>query len=284
MSHDGGAPRHPGHPDPLSPGETVVLTDRKQRRYLVRLEAGAKFSFHGGSVAHDELLGQPEGTRVRTHTGAWLLALRPTAADWTLEAPRGAQVVYPKDQAMIVGLGDIAPGCEVIEAGAGSGALTAALLRAVMPGGRVTSFERREEFADVARRNVAARLGDVGDAWELEVADAADRLAERRCDRLVLDLLEPWELVEAAGTALRAGGILCAYTPTITQVTRLREALDAAGGWARAETLETLQRGWHVDGLAVRPDHRMVAHTAFLTVVRRVPAADTGSPGSATPR
>lgn len=276
-------PRHPGHPDPLSPGETVVLTDRKQRRYLISLTEGGQFSYHGGTVAHDDLLGQPEGIRVRASKGARLLALRPTAADWTLKAPRGAQVVYPKDQAMIVNLADIAPGCEVVEAGAGSGALTTALLRAVRPGGRVISFERREDFADVARRNVAARLGDVGDAWELVVDDAGDRLAERACDRVVLDLLEPWELVGAAATALRAGGVLCAYTPTVTQVTRLREALVAAGGWARAETVETLQRGWHVDGLAVRPDHRMVAHTAFLNLARRVPDADDAAKAADPP-
>lgn len=276
MSHEAPRTRQPGHPDPLSAGETVVLTDRKQRRYLITLEPGGQFSYHGGTVAHDDLLGHPEGTRVRASKGARLLALRPTAADWTLEAPRGAQVVYPKDQAMIVNLADIAPGCEVVEAGAGSGALTAALLRAVLPGGRVTSFERRADFAEIAQRNVATRLGDVGDAWQLVVADAAEHLAAHRCDRVVLDLLEPWELVEAAGAALRPGGVLCAYTPTITQVTRLREALTAAGGWARAETLETLQRGWHVDGLSVRPDHRMVAHTAFLNVARRVPGAPSG--------
>jgi tRNA (adenine57-N1/adenine58-N1)-methyltransferase len=279
VSDDAGTPHRPGHPEPLSAGETVVLTDRKDRRYLVRLAAGEKFSYHGGTFAHDELIGAPEGTRVRTNTGSRLLALRPTATDWTLKAPRGAQVVYPKDQAMIAGLADIAPGCEVVEAGAGSGALTAALLRAVVPGGRVVSFERREDFAERARRNVAARLGHVGDAWELVVADAGDHLAERACDRLVLDLLEPWDLVEPAAAALRPGGILCAYTPTITQVTRLREALDAAGGWARAETTETLQRGWTVDGLAVRPDHRMVAHTAFLTMVRRVPGVEADTPG-----
>lgn len=283
MSDDGDQPRHPGHPDPLSPGDTVVLTDRKQRRYLIRLEAGGRFSYHGGTVAHDELLGQPEGTRVRASKGAKLLALRPTAADWTLKAPRGAQVVYPKDQAMIVNLADIGPGCEVVEAGAGSGALTAALLRAVVPGGRLVSFERRADFADVARRNVAARLGDVGAAWELVVGEAGDQLAQRACDRVVLDLLEPWELIAAAGAALRPGGILCAYTPTVTQVTRLHEALDEAGGWARAETLETLQRGWHVDGLAVRPDHRMVAHTAFLTVARRVPGMDPAAAAGSDP-
>lgn len=274
MSDEHGvAPRRPGHPDPLAPGETVVLVDRKARRYLVTLTPGGQFSYHAGTVAHDDVLGAPEGSRVRASKGARLRALRPTATDWTLEAPRGAQVVYPKDQAMIVGLGDISPGCEVIEAGAGSGALSAALLRAVVPGGHLTSFEQRADFAAVARRNVAARLGDVGDAWTLIEADARTQLGERACDRVVLDLLEPWDLIAPAGAALRPGGILCAYTPTITQVMRLREALDADGGWARAETVETLQRAWHVDGLAVRPDHRMVAHTAFLTAVRRVPPA-----------
>lgn len=267
-------PRHPGHADPLSAGDTVVLIDRKRRRYLVLLEDGGEFHYHGGAVAHDDMLGRPEGCEVRSAKGNRLLVLRPTAADWTVKAPRGAQVVYPKDQAMIVGLADIAPGVHVVEAGAGSGALTAALLRAVGPTGRVTSFERREEFARVAQRNVARRWGGDPGNWTLHVGDVVDGLAALECDRVVLDLLEPWVVLEAAAAALHPGGILLAYTPTVTQVATLRQTLEADGRWGFADTVETLLRGWHVEGLSVRPNHRMVAHTAFLTTVRRLAPAD----------
>ena len=266
------APRWPGHPDPLSPGERILLIDGKQRRYTQTLATGGVFHFHGGMVEHDALLGQPEGTTVTSTKQTKLLAVRMTNADWTLKAPRGAQVVYPKDQAMIVALADIRTGNTVVEAGAGSGALTCALLQAVGPTGRVTSFERREDHADVARRNVADRLGGRPDNWELRVADAVEGLAGLRVDRVVLDLLEPWDLVAAAHTALHPGGLLLAYTPTVTQVMRFRQALEDHGGWGLAQTSETLLRTWNVDGLAVRPDHRMVAHTAFLSVARALPA------------
>jgi len=263
-------PRHPGHSDPLSPGEKVLLLDRKQRRYLVTLMPGAEFHFHGGAVAHDDLLGRPEGSWVRSAKGATLLAVRPTSADWTVKAPRGAQVVYPKDQAMIVALGDIAPGAVVVEAGAGSGALTCALLRAVGPTGRVLSFELRPDHAAVAERNVAERFGGRPPNWELRVQDVISGLGGLNCDRVVLDLPEPWAVLGAAACALRPGGILVAYTPTVPQVMRLRQSLAADQRWGLAHTCETLVRGWHVDGLAVRPDHRMVAHTAFLTTARRL--------------
>ncbi len=262
--------RHPGHPDPLSAGEKVLLLDRKQRRYLVTLEPGGEFHFHGGAVAHDDLLGRPEGSWVRSAKGSLLLAVRPTAADWTLKAPRGAQVVYPKDQAMIVALGDIAPGAAVVEAGAGSGALTCALLRAVGPTGRVLSFELRPDHAVVAERNVRQRFGGQPENWELRVADVVEDLPAERCDRVVLDLVDPWSVLKPASDALHPGGILVAYTPTVPQVMRLREALDADPRWGLARTTETLVRDWHVDGLSVRPDHRMVAHTAFITTARRL--------------
>lgn len=263
-------PRHPGHADPLSPGDKVVLVDRKRRRYLVTLAPGEEFHYHGGAVRHDDLIGRPEGSEVRSAKGNKLLALRPTAADWTVKAPRGAQVVYPKDQAMIVGLADIAPGVHVVEAGAGSGALTSTLLRAVGPLGHVTSFERREEFARVAERNVVDRWGSVPANWTLHVGDVVEGLADLDCDRVVLDLLEPWAVLDAAATALHPGGILIAYTPTVTQVSKLRDAIAADDCWGFADTFETLLRGWHVEGLSVRPNHRMVAHTAFLTTARRL--------------
>ena len=263
-------PRHPGSPEPFAEGDKVLLVDRKQRRYLLTLQAGREFHTHHGLLAHDDITGRPEGSSLRTTKGAPLLALRPTAADWTVKAPRGAQVVYPKDQAMIVALADICPGAAVVEAGAGSGALTAALLRAVGPTGSVISFELRDAFADVAERNVAERCGGPPPNWQLRRGDVVEGLASLRCDRVVLDLLEPWAAVKASADALHCGGILCAYTPSVPQVMRLREALDADPRWGLAQTCETLVRGWHVDGPAVRPDHRMVAHTAFLTTARRL--------------
>ncbi len=262
--------RHAGHPDPLSVGDTVILMDRKGRRFMFELEAGGDYHFHRGIVRHDDLIGQPEGCTVTSTMSAALTAVRPTTTDWTLKAPRGAQVVYPKDQAMVVTLGDVVPGAVVVEAGAGSGALTCALLRAVGSEGRVISFERREEHADVARANVTRRMGGQPGNWELRVGDLADGLADLRCDRLVLDRREPWAHLDAAASAVHPGGLLIAYTPTITQVMRLREAMDADPRWGLTQTSETLLRTWHVDGLAVRPDHRMVAHTAFLTTARRM--------------
>ncbi|HUH07518.1 MAG TPA: methyltransferase domain-containing protein, partial [Egibacteraceae bacterium] len=206
-------------------------------------------------------------------------------ADWTVKAPRGAQVVYPKDQAMIISLADIGPGATVVEAGAGSGALTSALLRAVGERGRVISYELRDDHADIAERNVHERFGGPPPNWELRRGDVAQGLADRpdeACDRIVLDLVDPAAVLKAAADALNPGGILLSYTPTVPQVMRLREALDADPAWGLAATVETFVRGWHVDGLAVRPNHRMVAHTAFLTTVRRL--ADHTDPTAEPPR
>lgn len=252
-------------------GDKVLLLDRKGRRYLLTLNERGEFHYHAGVVAHADLIGRPEGSRVRSSKGSTLQALRPTAADWTVKAPRGAQVIYPKDQAMIVALADIGPGSVVVEAGAGSGALTSALLRAVGPAGRVISFEFRDEHADVAERNVAERFGGLPANWELRRQDVLEGLADTPCERLVLDLLDPAEVLKPGARSLRPGGIMCSYTPTVPQVMRLHDALAADARWGLAETVETLVRGWHVDGLAVRPNHRMVAHTAFLTTARRLP-------------
>ncbi len=254
----------------LEAGERVILIDSRDRRYMTTLGTGKQFHSHHGIVEHDALIGGPEGRTVRSSAQARLLALRPTAADWTVKAPRGTQVVYPKDQAMIVALADLAPGATVVEAGAGSGALTCALLRAVGPTGTVTSFEVRDEHADVAERNVAARFGGLPANWLLRRGEITEGLAGESCDRLVLDLLDPAAVVKAGAEALRPGGIVVAYTPTVTQVARLHDALAANGRWGLRQTTETLVRGWHVDGQSVRPDHRMVAHTAFLTTARRL--------------
>lgn len=265
------APRFPGDEALLGPGETVLLIDRKGRRYLVVLQEAGEFHYHGGAVRHDDILGQPEGVRVRSAKGSHVRVFRPTSADWTVKAPRGAQVVYPKDQALIVGLADIGPGMTVVEAGAGSGALTCALLRAVGEHGQVISFEARDDHADIAEGTVARRFGGPPPNWSLRRGDVVAGLAAVSCHRIVLDLLEPWEVCKSSASALFPGGILCTYTPSVPQVMRVHEALLEDGRWAGTETVEALVRPWHVDGLAVRPAHRMVAHTAFLTVARRLP-------------
>lgn len=262
--------RLPGTDEPLAAGERIVLHDRKGRRYLIALERGGEWHSHAGTLSHDDLIGRPEGAAVRTSRNMEVTALRPTLEDFTLKMPRGAQVVYRKDQAMIIALGDIRPGCTVVEAGAGSGALSLALLEAVGPQGRIISYDRRADHLALARRNVASFLGESPANWDPREGDLADALPELRCERLVLDLLEPWELVKGAGEALRPGGILVAYLPTVPQVMRLAETLETDGRFGLVRTIETLMRPWHVSGLAVRPDHRMVAHTAFLTAARRV--------------
>ncbi|WP_245617686.1 tRNA (adenine-N1)-methyltransferase [Nitriliruptor alkaliphilus] len=272
------APVLPGTDAPLAAGELVVLTDRKGRRYLVTLEAGVEWHSHAGLVPHDALIGVVEGTAVRTNRNMEVVVLRPTREDFVLKMKRGAQVVYPKDQAMIVAEADIRPGCTVVEAGAGSGALTLALLAAVGPSGRVVSFERRDDHARIARRNVVRFLGHEPENWELIEGDVVTGLAALRAHRVVLDLLEPWTVVPAVAAALPPGGIVLSYTPTVPQVMRMTETLWADGRFADVRTSESLVRGWDVDGLAVRPRHRMVAHTAFLTTARRVPARDEGGP------
>lgn len=251
---------------PLAAGELVLLVDRKQRRYLVTLEAGRTFHSHAGTLGHDELIGGGEGRRVRTSGGAELVALRPTLADYVLKMKRGAQVIYPKDLGPILVHADVFPGADVVEAGIGSGALTMALLRAVGPTGRVASYERREDHAAQARVNIAAFCGDAAN-HVVHVADVSDGIAERDVDRVLLDLPEPWTVLPAAGASLRPGGILLTYLPTVPQVQKAVDAMQTHG-FGLLETFEVLHRGWNIDGLSVRPDHRMVAHTGFLTVGR----------------
>jgi tRNA (adenine57-N1/adenine58-N1)-methyltransferase catalytic subunit len=272
------APVLPGTDAPLAAGELVVLTDRKRRRYLVTLEPGAEWHSHAGVVPHDALIGAREGSAVRTNRNMEVVVLRPTREDFVLKMKRGAQVIYPKDQAMILAAADVRPGCTVVEAGAGSGALTLALLAAVGPNGRVVSFERRDDHAAVARRNVARFHGGEPDTWELRLGDVAEGLVEVHAHRVILDLLEPWQVVPAAAAALAPGGIVLAYTPTVPQVMRFTETLWGDGRFTDVRTTETLVRPWDVDGLAVRPAHRMVAHTAFLTTARRVLARAEGGP------
>jgi tRNA (adenine57-N1/adenine58-N1)-methyltransferase len=251
---------------PFQVGERVLLVDAKRRRHLITLAAGGEFHTHNGVLRHDDLIGADEGVTARTSMGAQLTAVRPTLAEYVLEMPRGAQVIYPKDLGPILVLADIFPGARVLESGVGSGALTMTLLRAVGPTGHVTGYEIRDDFAARARRNVEGMLGtDL--PLHLEVRDVYDGLDEDGLDRMILDLPEPWRVVKHAASALRPGGILLAYLPTIGQVARLREEL-AESPFGMAQSLEVLQRSWHVDGQSVRPDHRMVAHTGFLTHAR----------------
>ena len=251
-------------------GDLVLLTDGRGRRYLVRLEEDGEFHSHAGITAHRLLIGRPEGIEVSSTKGQRFRAFRPTFEEYVLEMPRGAQVIYPKDLAPMMTMADVAPGVEVFESGIGSGALSMALLRA---GATVTGYEIRQDFASRARKNIEGFLGDVSDRYTLEIRSAYEGI-DGSYDRVVLDLPEPWQVVPHAERALRPGGIIVAYTPSVTQVMKLREVLSTTH-FIEEKTIEVLHRSWHVEGQAVRPDHRMVAHTAFLTRAR---LAHPGSP------
>jgi tRNA (adenine57-N1/adenine58-N1)-methyltransferase catalytic subunit len=251
-------------------GDRVQLTDPKGRLHTVVLEPGKQFHTHRGAIEHDDLIGAPEGSVVMSTANTGYLAFRPLLADFVLSMPRGAQVIYPKDAAQIVGFGDVGPGMRVLEAGAGSGALTCSLLRAVGSEGTVTSYERREDFADVARGNVGAFFGEVPANWSWRLGDLVEHPAEEVVDRVVLDMLEPWAVLPTVAAALRPGGVLVGYVATVTQLSTYVEALRAQGLWTEPHAWETLLRPWHAVGLAVRPEHRMVAHTAFLVTARRL--------------
>jgi len=286
---------------PFAPGDQVQLTDPKGRQNLVILQPGKSFYTHRGSLAHDDLIGSPEGSVVRSSGGTLYVALRPLLADFTLAMTRGAAVIYPKDAAQIVALADIFPGARVLEAGAGSGALSCWLLRAVGEEGLLVSYERRADFADIARENVERFFGGPHPAWRLRVGDLAGIEAatspeatspggpdgagegdpdpsveheeagdDEPFDRVVLDMVAPWEHVGTAARALIGGGVICCYVSTVTQLSRTVEAVREQGSFDEPAAWESLIRGWHVDGLAVRPGHRMIAHTGFLVTARRL--------------
>ena len=248
----------------------MQLTDSKGRRHTVELESGAQFHTHRGALAHDDLIGLLEGSVVMSAAGTPYLALRPLLPDYVLSMPRGAQVIYPKDAAQILMWGDIFPGARVLEAGAGSGALTCSLLRAVGERGMVTSYEVRPDHAEHAARNVERFFGALPPNWQLRVADLATHPADQPVDRMVLDLVRPWELLPTVSAALVPGGVLTVYVAATTQLSRTTEALREAGCYTEPQAWETLLRPWHVVGLAVRPEHRMVGHTAFLLTARRL--------------
>ena len=278
MTDQPDAPRRTG---PFGVGDRVQLTDAKGRHYTMILTPGGEFHTHRGIVSHDSVIGSPEGSVVKASGGDEFLVLRPLLIDYVMSMPRGAQVIYPKDAAQIIHEGDVFPGARVLEAGAGSGALTCSLLRAVGPSGRVISYEVRDDHAVHARRNVATFFGAEPENWDLVVADvneAADSgLGEASVDRVVLDMLAPWDVLDAVARLLVPGGVLIVYVATVTQLSRTVEALREQQCWTEPRSWESLQRGWNVVGLAVRPQHNMRGHTAFLISARRL------APGTVTP-
>jgi len=266
------APVLPADKSLLRSGEKVLLVDAKKRRYLLTLRPDAGFHTHVGIVAHNDLIGAYEGSTVPGSTGRRFLVVRPTLSDMVLKMPRGAQVIYPKDLAAILMEADIAPGMRVLEAGVGSGALSMAMLRA---GASVVGYELRDDFAERAHSNVAAMVGDDAD-YRVELRDVYQGIGERGLDRVVLDLPEPWRVVPHAEVALRSGGIICAYLPTINQTSHFRQVLEGSA-FGMASTFEVLHRTWHIEDRSVRPDHRMVGHTGFLTTARLLRPEGLGS-------
>ncbi|HEX6230395.1 MAG TPA: tRNA (adenine-N1)-methyltransferase [Actinomycetota bacterium] len=259
---------------PFEPGERVLLVDQRGRRYLLRLRAGETWHSHGGGVPHDLLIGSPEGTQVHSATGMAFRAFRPRMSDFVLKMPRGAQVVYPKDVGAILVEADVFPGARVLEAGTGSGSLTIALCRATGPEGRVVSYELRTDFRERAAQNIESFLGKLPAWLDLRAGDVRDvATTGESFDRVVLDLPEPWEVLDAVSAVIAPGGIVCGYLPTTVQVQQLVLALGERG-YEHLDTFEMLRRSWHVSGRSVRPDHRMVGHTGFITVARRVGLGD----------
>ncbi|MGV1008793.1 MAG: tRNA (adenine-N1)-methyltransferase [Dermatophilaceae bacterium] len=255
-------------------GDRVQLTDSKGRLHTITLEAGREFHTHHGRLAHDDVIGRPDGSVVRNSGGVEYLTLRPLLADYVMSMPRGAAVIYPKDAAQIVAMADIFPGAHVVEAGVGSGALSMSLLRAVGDEGRLVSFERRGDFADIAKANARAFFGRDHPAWTVVVGGLAEQLGERvsagDADRVVLDMLAPWECLGPVADALLPGGVLICYVATTTQLSRVAEAVREHGGFTEPHAWESLVRDWHLEGLAVRPQHRMHGHTGFLLTTRRL--------------
>ena len=272
---------HPSYSGPLGYGDRVQLTGPKGRLNTITLVPGGEFHSHRGMLRHEELVGLPDGSVVQNSNGEDYLALRPLLSDFVMSMPRGAAIVFPKDAAQILSLADIFPGASVVEAGVGSGALSLHLLRAVGAEGELRSFERRDEFAEIARANVRAFTGELPENWSVAVGDLQevlpDACAAGTVDRVVLDMLAPWECVGVAATALKPGGVIICYVATVTQLSRVAEELRRSGCFTHPQANETMVRGWHVEGLAVRPDHRMVAHTGFLITARRL------APGAVLP-
>ena len=262
-------------------GDRVQLTGPKGRLNTITLVAGAAFGTHRGDLKHDDIIGQPEGSVIRNQNGIEYLAFRPLLSDFVMSMPRGAAIIYPKDSALIVTMGDIFPGAKVVEAGVGSGALSMYLLRAIGQTGKLDSFERRGEFAAIAKANVITNWGFEPSNWQIHLGDLQEQLPlkiERHtADRVVLDMLAPWECIEQSAEALVPGGLILGYVATVTQLSRFTEALRASSHFAEPEAFESMIRDWHLQGLAVRPEHRMIGHTGFLVTARRL------APGTVMP-
>ena len=264
------AQSHARTPGYFAAGDRIQLTDPKGKLYTFTITPGKEWHTHKGWIVHDELIGLPEGSVVSTTAGLKFTAFIPLLSDYVLSMPRGATIVYPKDAAMIVGAADVYPGAHVLEAGVGSGALSLSLIRAVGSAGSVDSFERREDFAEIARSNVSNYFGAFPDQWTLSVGSVQEISHEKTYDRVILDMLAPWECVEMAARVLRPGGVFLAYVATTTQLSATAEALKSDGHFTEPESSETIVRGWHHEGLAVRPQQRMIGHTGFLIQSRRM--------------
>jgi len=254
----------------FSIGDRIQLTDPKGKMYTFTITQGKEWHTHKGWIVHDDLVGIPEGSVVSTSAGLKFTAFKPLLGDFVLSMPRGATIVYPKDAAMIIGVADIFPGAKVIEAGVGSGALAISLLRAIGPQGQLDSFERREDFAEIAKENVQTYFGSLPSNWKLTVGSVQDSNSNNKYDRVVLDMLAPWECVDYAAKILRPGGVFLAYVATTTQLSATAEALKEDGHFTEPLSSETIVRDWHHEGLAVRPMQRMIGHTGFLIVSRRM--------------
>jgi tRNA (adenine57-N1/adenine58-N1)-methyltransferase len=254
----------------FSEGDRIQLTDPKGKMYTFTIMPGKEWHTHKGWIVHDDLIGMPEGSVVSTSAGLKFTAFKPLLGDFVLSMPRGATIVYPKDAAMIIGVADVFPGAKVIEAGVGSGALSISLLRAIGPDGELSSFERREDFAEIALENVKTYFNGLPSQWKLTIGSVQDSETEKKYDRIILDMLAPWECVPFAAEVLRPGGVFLAYVATTTQLSSTAEALKEDGNFTEPLSSETIVRDWHHEGLAVRPMQRMIGHTGFLIVSRRM--------------
>jgi tRNA (adenine57-N1/adenine58-N1)-methyltransferase len=251
-------------------GDRVQLTDAKGKLYSITLIAGAEWHTHKGMLKHDELVGIPEGSIVVTNGELKFQAFRPLLADYVLSMPRGATIIYPKDAAMILGVADIKPGVRVLEAGVGSGALSISILRAIGENGFLHSVEIRDDFAKISENNVSSYFGEKPVNWKLSIGALQEQQLEKSYDRVLLDMLAPWECMDVASNALVPGGVFMSYVATTTQLSRIAEAIKDSGNFTEPESSETIVRGWHHEGLAVRPQHRMIGHTGFLVFARRM--------------
>ncbi len=251
-------------------GDRVQLTDNKGKPYSITLTAGAEWHTHKGMLKHDEIVGLPEGSIVQTNGELKFQIFRPLLADYVLSMPRGATIIYPKDAAMILGVADIKPGARVLEAGVGSGALSISIIRAIGSNGFLHSVEIRDDFAKISKYNVSNYFMGEPKNWNLTIGALQDQQFDADFDRVVLDMLSPWECVETASKALVPGGVLLAYVATTTQLSKIAEAIKDSGNFTEPESSESIVRPWHHEGLAVRPEHRMIGHTGFLIFARRM--------------